>query len=162
VLCVFFVYRSFLLRGECVSAPHRIVPATTRYHVIQPTWLHLGAGAYHSLTAEKRREQVEVWNTNFAEQSYSGVQHTLCEFEGRLDYIHADFADAYCKGDCCRLILECYEFWIEKLVPKVLDITGLRTGDEAKFEVISGSFPNPFYCLDELKELCNVRFLGKN
>jgi hypothetical protein len=99
----------------------------------------IGAGAYHSLTAEERREQVEVWNTNFAEQSCSGVQHTLCEFEGRLDYIHADFADAYCKGGCCRLILECYEFWIQKLVPKVLDIPGLRTGDEAKFEVISGS-----------------------
>jgi hypothetical protein len=40
-----------LLRGECVSAPHRIVPATTRYHVIQPTWLHYRQSVYHKISA---------------------------------------------------------------------------------------------------------------
>jgi hypothetical protein len=52
-----FVYRIFLLRGKCISAPHRIVPATTRYHAIQPTWLHpsiasRGSCWTHSCTRE--------------------------------------------------------------------------------------------------------------
>jgi hypothetical protein len=119
-----------------------------------------GHGSYKRLTDVERREQVHTWQNNNDLYDWGNVQLKLRKFKTTMEYVGVDFSNAYSTCGCCRLLSTCIGQCILRLVPKVLNVSGLLVGEEA--DLTFGSTSNidlPRYTPQVLKAKYCLHFL---
>lgn len=89
--------------------------------------------SFTSLSNQERGEVLRIWGFAHVEKSWTVVLDYLCSrrgFRNPIDYVEVDFTHAFCPRDCCRYSGPVPARWVFELAPKMIDVVGLRRGEE--------------------------------